>query len=210
MVQVVVLYLASIAYAIVRYVVFAPENLESLPVFIVNKGVAMAAALSLAFGFLQALRRARGVAVAVAPSTWFRAGVFGAIWHVPMALAILEPSYFKEFFAEPNDAGLRRLSFAGELVFMFGGIALALVYLLVKRHWTPRARWWLSLAGMVALLAHVLSMGYCRGLNFKASHGYLPAMWLLSAIGIALSLWWLVRSRAHAFAADPGSRDERP
>jgi hypothetical protein len=48
-------------------------------------------------------------------------------------------------------------------------------------------------------------MGWCRGLNMTASHAYLPPMWLLSAIGIALGGWWLMRSRP----ADGGGAPDR-
>lgn len=193
---VVALYAASVVYAVIRYVAFAPKNAGNIPVFIVNKAVAMAAVLCMALGFLAALRRMRGRAAGTDPATWFRAGVFGAVWHVPMSLAILDPAYFKEFFAAPADpAAPPRLSTAGELVFMFGGLAAATVFLLLRPQWTPRERWRLSLAASAVLLCHVLSMGWCRGVNMTASHAYLPPMWLLSAIGIALGGWWLVRSR---------------
>jgi hypothetical protein len=206
---IVLLYAASVLYSAIRYVVFAPQNLESLPVFVVNKGVSMAAALCLAFGFLATLRRKRGKVVRVEPAAWFRAGVFGAIWHVPMSLAILRPAYFKEFFRTATEADPHpRLSFAGELVFMLGGLAAGLLFLSLKPNWTPMVRWRLSLAAMATLLAHVLAMGYCRGLNFNASHAYLPPMWLLSAIGIAIGLGWILLGKPAGGAAsrdDPGA-----
>ena len=193
---IVALYAASVVYAVIRYVAFAPVNAGNIPVFIVNKAVAMAAALCLALGFLAALRRVRGATVGIDAATWFRAGTFGAAWHVPMSLAILDPAYFKEFFAPPADpAAPARLSTAGEVVFMFGGLAAATVFLLLRPQWTPLERWRLSLAASAVLLCHVLSMGWCRGVNMTASHAFLPPMWLLSAIGIALGGWWLLRSR---------------
>lgn len=204
------LYLASIVYSAIRYVVFAPQNLENLPVFVVNKGVSMAAALSFAMGFLAQLRLARGGTATVSPAAWFRAGVFGAIWHIPMSLAILEPSYFKEFFrpieaaAEGMPALAPRMSFGGELVFMFGGLAAALVFLLLRPQWDAATRRLISIAAMLALLAHVLAMGWSRGLNINAKHAYLPPMWLLSVIGIAIGVWWLVRTPAREEPSEPG------
>jgi hypothetical protein len=186
---VVLLYLAAIAYSVVRYAVFMPANLEHLPVYIVNKGVSMAAALCFAAGFLQQLRMKRGEAGGNESSLWFRAGVYGAIVHVPMSLAILRPEYFGEFFGDG------RMSFAGEMVFLFGGLTAANLFLLLRPQWSPEGRWRVSLAAMLTLLAHVSAMGYCRGLNINSSHAYLPPMWLLSAIGIVAAIWWLVRSR---------------
>lgn len=38
------IYIGCVAYSMVRYVAFAPKNIENLPVFVVKKGVSMAAA----------------------------------------------------------------------------------------------------------------------------------------------------------------------
>jgi len=189
------IYLASAVYAVIRYVAFAPKNAESIPVFILNKGISMAAAICLAAGFLQAWRRDRGRAVSVEPSAWFRAGTFGAIWHIPMSLVVLRPEYFKEFFRPPDAPMAGRLSFEGEMVFLLGGATAALLFLLTRPQWSGAVRRRISIAAMVTLLGHILSMGYCRGLNINASHAYLPPMWLLSVVAAALGLWWLVRSR---------------
>lgn len=187
--KIVSVYLGAIVYSAVRYVVFAPKNLEQLPVFVTNKGVSMAAALCFALAFWQQWRARSSNAVAC-PETasWFRAGLFGALAHVPMSLAILRPSYFSEFFAGD------RLSFNGEAVVLFGGLTVAGLYLLGRLQWTPRHRWWLSLVTMATLLAHALSMGIARGLNINRSHAYLPPMWLLSVIGIAMGMGFLLVS----------------
>ncbi len=181
------LFLGCIAYSVVRYVVFAPENAPNIPAFIVNKGVSMGAALCFLAAFVQQWRRNRRSEGGVESGVWFRAGVFGVIWHVPMSLAILGPGYFTEFYGvSPEGASASgRMTPAGELVFCFGGLAAGLLYLVTRPAWSAVARHRLSLAAMLVLLAHVLAMGYCRGLNIKASHGYLPPMWLLSAVGIA-------------------------
>lgn len=191
------LFAASVAYSSVRYLVFAPKNLENLPVFVVNKGVSMAAALCFVMAFVQQLRKQRGASISVEPSAWFRAGVFGAIWHIPMSLAILRPSYFKEFFAPATEAAAApgRMTFAGELVFSFGGLAAGTLYLVTRQNWTAAQRWWLSLGAMLMLQTHVLAMGYSRGVNLNASHAYLPPMWLLSAIAIFIGIVVLLISR---------------
>lgn len=192
---IVALYAAGIAYSSVRYIVFAPKNLGNLPVFVVNKGVSMVAAICFGLAFLQMLRVKRGSTVKVSANVWFRAGVFGAIWHIPMSLAILEPVYFKEFFII-NDAGEPgRMNFGGEMVFAFGGLAAGMLYLVTRPNWTPMHRWWLSLGAMVMLQVHVLAMGYCRGLNINASHAYLPPMWLISAVMIFVGIVVLLMTR---------------
>jgi hypothetical protein len=185
--QVVALYIASVVYSAIRYVVFAPKNLEHLPVFVVNKGVSMGAALCFAIAFLVQWRRWRGGA---GPRVWFRAGIFGVCLHIPMSLAILRPVYFKEFFLESG-----RMSFGGEAVFLFGALTAGGIYLLTRQDWTAMHRWMLSLATMVVLFLHTLFMGIARGLNINASHAYLPPMWLLSLIGIGLGLAFVLLDR---------------
>jgi hypothetical protein len=182
--QITLLFAACTAYAVVRYAVFLPENRHSLPVFIVNKGVSMAAALCFAVAFW---RQWRGHGAEAAG--WFRAGVFGSFLHVPMSLAILRPGYFREFFAD------ERLSFTGEMVFLLGSAAAGGLYLLTRPNWSPMHRWWLSLATVAVLLGHTLCMGLARGLNINSTHAYLPPMWLLSAAGIALGAVFLLQSR---------------
>ena len=193
---IVVVYVVSCVYAVVRYVAFTPKYAENIPVFIMNKGVAMAAALCLSLGFWSQWRRSRGelmgVVTRVEPAVWFRAGVFGAVWHIPMALAILRPAYFHDFFVASGVGGSDglgpKLSTGGETIFFFGGLASGLVFLLLRPQMGERARWVASIAMMSALLGHVLAMGWCRGLNIKAQYGYLPPMWLISAVGVGVGL----------------------
>jgi hypothetical protein len=183
------LFAATLAYALVRYLAFMPENLGNLPIFVINKGLAMAAALAFVVAFHHQWRD-RGDSARAAP--WFRAGMFGSIAHVPMSLAILTPAYFREFFAGD------RLSFNGESVFLFGALTAGCLYLSTRPQWTPLQRWALSLATTLALFCHVLFMGVARGLNIGAKHAYLPPMWLLSAIGLAFGLAFLLLARPGA------------
>jgi hypothetical protein len=189
MFKIILLFAVSVVYAIVRYVVFAPQNLEQVPVFVVNKGVSTAASLCFALAFWQQWRARRGVGDGSEAAIWFRAGVAAAVAHVPMSLAILNASYFPEFFKGA------RLSWHGEAVFLCGALTAGSVYLATRPQWTPRQRWWCSLATVGLLFSHVLFMGLARGLKINASHAYLPPMWLLSLIGIALGGWYLVQSR---------------
>lgn len=181
--NVVLLFVAALAYAVVRYVAFAPKNLDHLPAFVLNKGVSTAAGLCFAVAFWCQWRR-RGD-----PAVWFRAGVFAAVVHIPLSLAVLRPAYFPEFFAGD------RLAFTGEAVVLFGGLTAGGIYLLGRPTWTARQRWWLSVGAVAALTCHVLFMGLARGLNVNASHAYLPPMWLLSLVGIGLGAAFLLADR---------------
>jgi hypothetical protein len=200
MARIAAVFVVSVAYAAVRYVAFAPDNLAHLPVFVVNKGTSMAAALCFALAFWEQWRR-RGSTGAVEPAAWFRAGVLGAVVHVPMSLAILRPAYFPEFF--PADGG--RMTTNGEAVFLCGALTAGGIYLLTRGSWSARGRWWLSLATMTTLFAHALCMGVARGLQVNRSHAYLPPMWLLSLVGIVLGTAFLLLVRP-----DPGDGGEPP
>jgi hypothetical protein len=189
MCRIVVLFAALAAYAVARYVAWTPENLEHLPALVLNKAIAMGAALCFAAALRQQWRRQRGHDDGTEPATWFRAGMGAVVAHVPLSLAILRPAYFQDFFAG------ERLSLTGEAIFLFGALTAAGVYLLGRTAWSERQRWWLSLATMSALLTHVLVMGAARGLNIERHHGYLPPMWLASAVGVALGIGYLVMSR---------------
>lgn len=202
--SIVILYVACVVYAVVRYAVFVPKNWENLPVFIVNKGVAMGAAIAFTLALWGLVRGRLGGAPGVwgaEAAAWFRAGVFGAICHVPISIAILEPAYFKEFFVTVDPAAFAatgigpRMSFAGEMVFILGGLAAGTLYLITRQTWSARARWWLNVTFATVLTGHVLMMGYNRGVNINASHAYLPPMWLLSAIAGGIGIVMAVRLR---------------
>lgn len=195
--RVLCLYAVAVTYSAIRYVVFAPKNLEHLPVFVVNKGVSMAAAFCFALAFwVQWRGRRSGADAQPSGRLWFRAGLVGVFLHVPMSLAILTGNYFPEFFHESG-----RMSFRGEAVFLFGALTVGGMYLLTRQDWSPGQRWGLSLATMAMLFTHTLFMGLSRGLNINASHAYLPPMWLLSLIGIGLGLAFVVTDRPKAAAA---------
>jgi hypothetical protein len=187
--RITLLYGVSVGYSVVRYVVFAPANIEHLPVFVLNKGISMAAAWCFALAFWEQWRRQRARPGGLEPAAWFRAGVFGAFAHVPMSLAILRPGYFQEFFL--ND----RLSFNGEAVFLFGALTAGGIYLLSRTTWTDVQRWGLSLGTMLLLFSHTLCMGIARGLNLDRNHAYLPPMWVLSLVGVALGMAFLLLTR---------------
>jgi hypothetical protein len=179
----------ALVYAVVRYGVFAPQNLENLPAFILNKGISMAAAFCFVLAFREQCRRERDQRCGLEPASWFRAGLFGVWAHVPLSLALLQPAYFREFYAG------ERLSFNGETIFLFGALAVGSIYLLSRPGLTPRRRWWGSLATLLLVATHVSFMGLARGLNINRSHAWLPPMWLLSLVGLALGIAYLLRTR---------------
>lgn len=169
----------SIIYSVVRYVAFTPEKWEQIPVFIANKGVSMAGAITLVLAILSRYRGNFEQA-----SLYFRFTIFAILIHVPMSLVVLSPGYFPEFFT----ANGTKLKFFGELVFMFGALALGLMWLLAQGKLADRTRTIVGVTLIVILLGHVGSMGLCRGLNINAKHAYLPPMWLLSLVALLIGM----------------------
>ena len=171
----------SFGYAVMRYVIFNLENLPHLPLFVLNKAVSTAAGLCFVIAFV--IRAGAVGEDQRRRAAWLRAGVFGALWHVPMSLSLLRPGYFDEFFQDDG-----RMTAVGEGVFALGAAAAGLLYLLTRRHLTPRARWALSLAMITAVMLHTATMGVARGIRVNAEHGYLPPMWLLSSVAAAVGV----------------------
>jgi hypothetical protein len=192
MLAAITLYATCIVYSIIRYVAFAPKNVEHIPALITNKGLSMGAALCFSAAFLVQWRGSRAPSAGgdAGARTWFRAGIWGVFLHIPMSLAILEPQYFPEFFLEGG-----RMHFNGELVFLFGAATAGGIYLLGRHEVTPCQRWWLSLATMTTLFLHIASMGAARGLNINRSHAYMPPMWLVSLVGVGLGIGFLLMAR---------------
>ena len=104
--------------------------------------------------------------------------------HVPMALTVLRPGYFPEFF-ESDGARLRLM---GELVFFFGATGLGLTWLLTHGQLAAKLRDRLSVLLLAVISAHVGAMGICRGIHINAKHAYLPPMWMLSLIALVIAL----------------------
>jgi hypothetical protein len=175
----IVIILLSIVYALVRYVAFAPENMEHIPVFILNKAVSMAGALTLIAALWNRYRGRIEVAV-----RYFNITLALVVMHVPMALTVLRPGYFPEFF-EPDGARLRLM---GELVFLFGAAGLGLTWLLAQGQLIAQMRERAGLLLLAVISAHVGAMGICRGIHINAKHAYLPPMWMLSLIALVIAL----------------------
>lgn len=74
MYQIAAVYLIALVYAVVRYVAFNPENASIVPVFVVNKAVAMAMAICFLMGIVCQRRAERRSAQSPDAVRWFRAG----------------------------------------------------------------------------------------------------------------------------------------
>lgn len=173
---------SSIVYALVRYVLLMPKYLDHIPSFILNKAVGMAASFFLVYAcWCKCRNEVEKVGI------YFRATMFSVVMHVPLSLNLLRPGYFPEFFAKDGTM----LKFWGEAVVLCGAISLALLWQSSREKLSILGQQKLGLGLLAALFCHVGSMGICRGIVIDVKHAFLPPMWLLSLIAIAIGFFVL-------------------
>ena len=118
-----VVFFLFFVYAFIRYNVIRDVPLEEIPLYIVNKVLAISSAVLIGFSFLL------GPLTRFWPRTFERTlylrkplGVFGfgiAALHSVISLALLSPAYYPNFFLESG-----KLNFTGEVSLLFGILAL--------------------------------------------------------------------------------------
>jgi hypothetical protein len=167
----------SVIYALVRYVLFMPTYINHVPSFILNKAVGMAASFFLVYALC-----CRCCGQTDKAGVYFRATFFAVVVHVPLSLTLLRPGYFPEFFTKDGST----LKPWGEMVVLFGAVGLATLWQNSRDRLTAITQKRLGLTLLIVIFTHVGSMGICRGLNITAKHAYLPPMWLLSLVVIAV------------------------
>ena len=107
-------------YANLRYVVFGPEGLAHIPLYIMNKALSWSGLFII--GLSKVLRRSEISRMA---------GLIGAVligMHVVMSLLILRPEYLGKFF---NSLDGMRMTWNGEFSMLFGVLGLVFLMCLV-------------------------------------------------------------------------------
>jgi hypothetical protein len=174
--------LFTTVYAIIRYAVFGNVSLNNMPVFLMNKGIAMTAAVSLFMASLCLVRRDRDAA-----RFWTNACSQSVFVHILLSLGILSKAYFHKFYSGD------KLNLTGEVVLLAGVLA---VYCLWRMHATElKAAVWRTLTILVCLLVavHLFAMGYDDWFLVQKWNGALPPPTLISFFlviaGLLLYLW---------------------
>ncbi len=146
------------AYAMARYQVFGGVPWSRLPLYTLNKAVALSAAVLFARG-------------AGRPALWL------ATLHALMSLALLAPSYYPEIYLDGA------LDLTGELAMLAGCLAFALCLVPALTAGKP-----LRNAMLAAAAAHVCVIGFKGWLTPRAWPGYMPPITLLSFLILAAAL----------------------
>ncbi len=147
------------AYAIARYHVFGGVPWPRLPLYTLNKAVALSAAVL----FVRAATA--------------RIALWLATLHVLMSLALLAPAYYPEIYLAGG------LNFTGELAMLAGCLAFALCLAPVLTAGQPFRK-----VVLAAAAAHVCAIGFKGWLTPRAWPGCMPPITLLSFLVFAAPL----------------------
>ena len=192
----------GIAYAVLRYLVLGPVPWKDLPLFILNKGLSLAAFILLTLNFSIGPLNSLGARV---PASWLTArkalgmtGFLLVLIHALMSFLLFSAARYKGFFVEDGT-----LTLAGGLAMLFGvlgfvflwGYNLSLQTFLREdsafiRFLTSRRT---MLFGLVLGGLHLLFMGYEGWLKPEGWHGGLPPISLVAftffVVGYGLNLF---------------------
>lgn len=121
------LFVVFLAYAVARYVLFGPVAPEHIPLYVVNKAVALLAlvlvGVSLVIGPLARLDP-DGLPGWMGARRWIGFAGFGlALVHVLLTLPIFSPVHYAKFFAQPD--GATGLTLSAGLSLLAGVLATA-------------------------------------------------------------------------------------
>jgi hypothetical protein len=180
----------SLAYAVVRYNVFAGIDWSQVPVFITNKAISVAALVMLGISRVvadKARRKHLGLL-----------GVAFAALHVVLSLMLFEPAYLAKLY-RPNGT----MTAAAEMSMLAGAIATVLLgwmlYATVMRPLDRQVVGTSLVRGLgrftlVLVAVHVACIGWTVWLDLAKWPGGLPPITLLS-FAIAVGFCLLPQSR---------------
>lgn len=172
--------LATLAYAVLRYVVLGPVPAEDIPLFVVNKAVSLAAVTLFALSWMPST-------AAPYARLYGRCGTWLVFAHCLLSLLLFSVRAF-ETFLDPSGRLRLNVQFA-MLVGIFGVLALA------WQHLHPSDRGVKLARGLVlgTAVAHVAFLGSRGWFTPDEWHGGLPPMTLLAAslglLALTRPLW---------------------
>lgn len=180
----------SLAYAIVRYHVFADVPWEALPVFVTNKAISVASLVMLGMSRIVVDKTRRK-----------RIGLIGAALaglHVLLSFVVLQPAYLAKLYGPTGtltgNAELSMLVGAGATI-LLGWLLYATVLQPVEQQTAMSLVRGLGRAVLILVAAHVAFIGWTGWLDLSHWPGRLPPITLLSA-AIAAGFCLMPRARS--------------
>lgn len=174
--------LGCFTYAIARYVLFGPVDPVHIPVYILNKAVAMSAAV---FLFLTALNDVQKKYDHV--RNWGRASLHAVLLHIVLSLTILSSAYYGKFYAHG------KMNLLGELTMLFGVVAAYFYWRIDRLKERIVSSYWLLPASALFLSGHLVAMGVKGWLSPAKWYGSLPPISLLSFLFSASAALLFIR-----------------
>jgi hypothetical protein len=188
-------FIISFLYAILRYVIFGNVDAVHIPLYILNKAMALTGFFLLLVSSLSSFFDGK-------PYYWFKVisankditgiGSFlFIIGHIFMSILIMNPSYFEKFYIENAEMNL-----TGEGSMLFGVIALIFMWL-ANRYFSftvissqknsnrfefKKLIHW----GVIFSTLHVIIMGIASWIKPSGWYGYLPPITLIAFCGFIL------------------------
>ena len=173
-------------YTLVRYLVFGSVTIHHIPVYLMNKSIALLAVCCLFFAILNSLKPLKQT------KKWAMAAFHFTYIHVVISAIIFNREYFPKLFDSSQ------MNLTGELTVLFGVLASYIFWqdnshrlsLLKSNIIRPKV---LRSIALIFILGHLLAMGLNGWLNFALWNGGLPPISLLSFIIVMISLLLLVK-----------------
>lgn len=167
--QFLTVFLFTTVYAVIRYAGFGDVSLIHVPVYLMNKSICLAAAVSL---FMASLCLVNAQLEAV--RFWRKACMHLIFIHILLSLAILSKGYYSNFF--DGD----KMNLTGEAVLLMGVLAVYCFWRLGAPEVKPASRRALASLASILVAGHIFAMGYDGWLQVQKWHGGLPPITLLS------------------------------
>ncbi len=175
------IFIAALAYAIVRYGVFGTVPLAQWPSYIANKAIAVFAVTTLALSAYNYLKGRYRCSKAQGRLVWH-----AALIHSAMSLALLSEDYYPAFFATKGMNG------NGELAIVFGVFCSYALWQVSHHQGLPHHRCKRLVCALAFL--HLLPMSP-NWIKVSSWYGSMPPLSLISALFAltALILYWRYR-----------------
>jgi hypothetical protein len=164
-------------YVVIRQAMFGTVSLIHMPVYLMNKGISMTAAVSLFMASLCHMRREMD-----GLRFWTNACSKSIFIHILLSLSILSKAYFHGFFSDD------KMNLTGEVVLLSGALA---AYCYWRRHAAElETVVWRTLTILVSVLvsAHLFAMGFGEWVRVQKWNGALPPTTLLCFFLVIASL----------------------
>jgi hypothetical protein len=170
-------------YTILRYLIFGGVSPVHIPVYLLNKSVAMAAVVSLLVAAIHSAKGNTGIAGAWRTAAWHCVCI-----HILLSVLILSDAYYPKFFEA------ERMNLTGESSMAFGVFAAYIIWCLRRNRVSLLGRTRLHVIVILLIGGHLAVMGFRGWMEPWEWHGGMPPISLGSFIFVVLCLILVLRT----------------